>query len=785
MSLPSRFVLFLILFCTSFLIKGQEKYKKVRVDLVGKEFKKLLALDLDIDHAKPIFGRYIDLEIPESDILKLNTAKWKYSILEDDLEKFYSNPHRVSEIDLDSRSAGCSEKKCDSYSSIISPSNFKLGSMGGFYTYQEMLNTLDEMKKKYPHLITERNTIGNYKTHNGNPLQWLRISNNPNQRQNKPQILYTALHHAREPMSLSQMIYFMWYLLENYDKNNVVSSILNNTELYFVPCLNPDGYILNSLSQPNGGGMWRKNAYKNESGVLTGVDLNRNYGFKWGIDNEGSSANPRSETYRGVSAFSEPETQAMSSFITDNNFKLCLNFHSHGNFLIHPWGHTTDLNPDANLFNILASSMADENCYATGTGQNTVGYMVNGDADDWLYGDVVTKNRVFSFTPEVGKSFYPPKSDIIDLCKSTLEMNLTIPRIARNYAEAKPLNLPLSLQDGIQRIGFELRKVGFQKDGVRIKLKLDKGTALSGKREVEYVSNVLTGEKDSVYFEYKLNRDVADGEEIKFDYTVLYDEIEETKSFVLPYFRALPNLESKDNFENTQAWTTNGSWNRTSILAAEGKFSFTDTPGGLYASNSSSHAVMPGFLDLSKASKAILKFKAKWFIEENFDKAQVQISTDGKNFVPLCGKFTRTNSFNEIVYDGFQDGWVQEEISLSSYIGSPKVFIRFIVIADQLSQFDGIYIDDFFVEVVSKSLISSTAEEELSTTIYPSPVGDLLQLDTDLQFESFKIYNFFGQMVKKGSTFTKLDVSILNSGMYILELSDNKGLLQTQKFMKQ
>ncbi|HMP31616.1 MAG TPA: M14 family zinc carboxypeptidase, partial [Saprospiraceae bacterium] len=96
-----------------------------------------------------------------------------------------------------------------------------------------------------------------------------------------------------------------------------------------------------TISAPNGGGMWRKNAYKNAAGTVVGVDLNRNYGYKWGYDNEGSSINPASETYRGPSAFSEPETQAMSSFVTDHNFKLCLNFHSHGNFLIHPWGHTT------------------------------------------------------------------------------------------------------------------------------------------------------------------------------------------------------------------------------------------------------------------------------------------------------------------------------------------------------------------------------------------------------------------------------------------------------------
>ncbi|HMP30707.1 MAG TPA: M14 family zinc carboxypeptidase, partial [Saprospiraceae bacterium] len=247
MSLPLRSIL-LVLFCfVYFFANGQEKYKRVRVDLVGKEFKKLLALDIDTDHAKPILGRYIDIEIPESDLTKLSKDNWKFNILEEDLVSYYSNAFRPSELELDSRSTGCGPKACNAYSHIQVPNNFSLGSMNGYFTYQELMKILDEMKAKFPHLITEKAPIGNYKTHNGNPIYWVRISNNPNQRQNKPQILYTALHHAREPMSLSQMIFFMWHVLENYDKNNIVTSILNNTELYFIPCLNPDGYIRNTI----------------------------------------------------------------------------------------------------------------------------------------------------------------------------------------------------------------------------------------------------------------------------------------------------------------------------------------------------------------------------------------------------------------------------------------------------------------------------------------------------------------------------------------------------------
>ena len=73
--------------------------------------------------------------------------------------------------------------------------------------------------------------------------------------------------------------------------------------------------------------MWRKNRLDQGNGNY-GVDLNRNFGYMWGYDDEGSSPDPYSETYRGASAFSEPETQALREFVNDREFKICLNYHT-------------------------------------------------------------------------------------------------------------------------------------------------------------------------------------------------------------------------------------------------------------------------------------------------------------------------------------------------------------------------------------------------------------------------------------------------------------------------
>ena len=131
---------------------------------------------------------------------------------------------------------------------------------GGFYTYNEMLNELDDMHSLYPEIISARSDIKDetfsssphiHETYEGRYLQWVKISDNPNVSYGEPQILYTALHHAREPASLQQLIYFMWYLLENYASNDSIKQIIDNSELFFVPCVNQDGYIFNETIEPS------------------------------------------------------------------------------------------------------------------------------------------------------------------------------------------------------------------------------------------------------------------------------------------------------------------------------------------------------------------------------------------------------------------------------------------------------------------------------------------------------------------------------------------------------
>ena len=119
---------------------------------------------------------------------------------------------------------------------------FGVGSMGGHYTYAEALRQLDTMKLQYPNLITTRDSIG--RSQEGRGMWIVKISDNPNINEpGEPEVLYTGLHHAREPMGLMSCLYYMWWLLENYGTNPQATYLVNNRQMWFLPVVNPDGYV--------------------------------------------------------------------------------------------------------------------------------------------------------------------------------------------------------------------------------------------------------------------------------------------------------------------------------------------------------------------------------------------------------------------------------------------------------------------------------------------------------------------------------------------------------------
>ncbi|GAB3691865.1 hypothetical protein GCM10027592_10220 [Spirosoma flavus] len=430
------YLLFLLLKClllTQVCLAQSTRYHRIRVTISPERLEYLFNNGLEVDHFSFENKSVFTAEVSDNDVALFKKNGLKVTYLIRDLEKNY----RKINAAIDKEAARTSRNA--RAEAVTTPANFSLGSFGGYYSFAELPAILDRMRALYPNLITIKSTIGS--SVEGRPLYMVKISDNPDVDENEPELLLNALHHAREPISISQLVFFMWYVLENYNTDKEIRTLLNSSEIYIVPCLNPDGYVYNQSTNPNGGGMWRKNRRANSGGTF-GVDLNRNYSYNYARDNTGSSPTSSSDTYRGTAAFSEPETAALRNLAAQHQFVAAFNYHSYSNACIYPF---ESLNPNSNAelatFRSAATYLTAENGFKIGNAYETVGYTANGTAPDWEFGEQVAKSKIYGFTPEIGTSsdgFWPASSRIVPLCNSMIEMNRKMLRIATYYARATP-----------------------------------------------------------------------------------------------------------------------------------------------------------------------------------------------------------------------------------------------------------------------------------------------------------------------------------------------------------
>ena len=664
--------------------------------------------------------------------------------------------------------------------------------MGGFLTYAEMLAELDEMyaycQANNLDIITPRadNTDPadpeNFKTEEGHYQQWVKISDEPNVTDDsEPEILYDALHHAREPASMQQLIFFMWYLIENYTTSAEVQSIVNNTELYFIPCVNPDGYLYNEATNPNGGGFWRKNR---RGGY--GVDLNRNYNY---IEPDGSpiwnttgvSADQSGETYPGTAPFSEPETRAIRHFVETHNFTIALNNHTSGGLLLYPFGYETDrYTPDNSYFEQLSGAMVRDNRYANIVSAGL--YPASGDSDDFMYGfletvDGGTREKIFAMTPEIGPSFWPARSQIESINRDMLVHNMTaahalnrfgvLEETATFFIETPSFSLPYNLT----RIGF-----GDGEFTVSIVPVSDNIVAVgAGNTHV-----LAQGELQTGAVEITLNEDTAPGEEVRFDIVLDNGNFTTSQQIIKTYGQTETIFTNEA--EDLTGWSTS-SWGLTTADFYPGSpsASITDSPGGNYGSNANRRLILRETIDLTGANivNASLSFYAKWAIEADYDQVQLAISTNrGTTWIPQCGNYTRPGTRNhfstgEPLYDGIQNEWVLEEISLNDYIGE-SILVRFELRSDGSVTDDGFYVDALSAGIVRSVPVGTAQPLTVPVSFGPNPMTDLLEVQTSLKDYSATLTNALGQVVIKTSGlsgFSRINTRSLPAGSYRLTLT--------------
>lgn len=247
--------------------------------------------------------------------------------------------------------------------------------------------------------IAELVVIG--QTVNGQDINGVRVTANaakvPDGK--RPATVYIGAQHAREWITPEMVRRLLDLVLEGYGTDARITELVNSTEMWFIPVANPDGY---DFTFEEGQRLWRKNLRDNNGdGTITpgdGVDLNRNFPTRWGYDNEGSSPNPASDTYRGPEPASEPETQALDSLFAQITPEFFVNYHSAAELLLHGIGwQVATPSPDDVIYEAMVGD--DQNPAVPGYDPDISAelYTTNGDTDSHMqeaYGTL-------GFTPEM------------------------------------------------------------------------------------------------------------------------------------------------------------------------------------------------------------------------------------------------------------------------------------------------------------------------------------------------------------------------------------------------
>lgn len=304
-----------------------------------------------------------------------------------------------------------------------------------YHNYTEIVKVLLDLNTTYSHIV-DVFSIG--RSWENRTIYCIRLTNE-NITHSKPKTLFVGYHHARERISAELPLFFIVYTTTNYGANATVTHMLDMSEIYIVVALNVDSFdavdinewqrknlhpfdedddalfdedlpddedgdgFIEDLLQWNGD-FWEfvrwEGVDDDADGLLNedwggGVDLNRNYGYEWNASVDSGSQNPCDEDFRGLSPFSELETQAIRDLALKHNFTHAISFHSGEECIVYPWGYSTDPPPGSAKLVEVAEELANQvGCWY---GQSGAWYTTSGVWDDWMYGN----RSVLAFTCEI------------------------------------------------------------------------------------------------------------------------------------------------------------------------------------------------------------------------------------------------------------------------------------------------------------------------------------------------------------------------------------------------
>ena len=363
----------------------------VRISVTSKAEAKLLPRSLDIPGHKP--GEWVDAVVTEEQIEDLRSRGLFVQLLSKD----------VSQLLRD-----------------VQP----------YYpTWSEFQTDLHTIVNSYPSLCT-LDTLGY--TYEGRPIQVVKLSDLVGIDEDEPEVLYTGLTHAREWPSLVVCMFILDSLTSAYGVDPSVTNMVDEREIYIIPCLNPDGYVYSH----DLGHDWRKNRRPFPEFGTVGVDLNRNYAGstdghregEWGTTIGSVTHDPGDDLYCGPMPFSEVETSLERDFMNSRDFCAGLTFHTYSELVLWPWAYGTYTVPNESFLSNLGIGVANlitqEDYTGTYTPQSSSSlYPTSGDATDWVYGysHYVKGADCPFYTVEIGQQFQPPSVHLDQIARENFD----------------------------------------------------------------------------------------------------------------------------------------------------------------------------------------------------------------------------------------------------------------------------------------------------------------------------------------------------------------------------
>jgi hypothetical protein len=310
------------------------------------------------------------------------------------------------------------------------------------YTYyNDMIIRLQNIANEYDNIVELYSNLG--KSYEERIIWVMKISDNPNVKEDEPEVLFVGAHHGNEAIGNEMALYIIDTFTTFYGKDPRITWLVDNHEIWVVPMPNPDGleYTLNDNS-------WRKNRSPNYISEVTpgpfdpklirtsyGTDLNRNYDMEWGDPDGSAVLLQRSGTYAGSEPFSELETQALRDLSLAHNFSVYVDYHSGIEMILYPWGYTSDPTPDNVLFERVAAEL--ERLTGVEERQGYDLYQTNGDSLDWVY----FNRRSLAFTVELSVPKMPEPNELLPILENHIQIPLYLTGISGDKETGSQINI--------------------------------------------------------------------------------------------------------------------------------------------------------------------------------------------------------------------------------------------------------------------------------------------------------------------------------------------------------